>query len=187
MAYYTHKTMTRIRQTALGSLTLAFILAVPSLSSATDDAVTAQADMRTASGQDAGHVAFAQTPHGVLVRVTMQNISPGAHGFHLHETGSCANNFQAAGGHYNPHGKEHGLKNDAGPHAGDMPNIIAMSDSSAMAEFITDRVSLNTGEKATLMDQDGSAVIIHENADAHIPGETGGARLACGVITLTSD
>ena len=34
------------------------------------------------------------------------------HGIHVHEHGSTANQCEAAGGHFDPHGSDHGLPDD---------------------------------------------------------------------------
>ena len=62
---------------------------------------------------------------------------------------------------------------------GDIPNIWVAADGSAGYEAFT---TLTTG--ASLMDEDGSAIIIHENEDDHLTQPIGGAgaRVACGAL-----
>jgi len=112
----------------------------------------------------------------------LQGLPTGWRGFHLHETGGCGPDFSAAGGHFAPRGNAHGLLNPEGPHAGDLPNLGVAEDGSAQAEFFTDRVSLSPDVENTLMDADGSAVVIHANPDSHEADAVTGDRIACGVI-----
>ncbi len=142
---------------------------------------TATARMIGADGTDAGTVTLSQTANGVLVRADLRALTPGDHGFHIHETGSCDASFKAAGGHYNPHGKEHGFNNARGPHAGDMPNLHIGSDGTVKADVVTASVSLENGP-ATLFDTDGSAIMIHVKADTYGKDAGAGGRVACGVI-----
>ncbi|RBN36032.1 superoxide dismutase, partial [Priestia megaterium] len=60
----------------------------------------------------------------VQIKLTAQGLSPGRHGFHIHEIGKCeVPDFKTAGAHFNPFKREHGFKNTKGPHAGDLPNL----------------------------------------------------------------
>ena len=49
-----------------------------------------------------------------LYRITGElfNLSPGLHGFHVHELGDLSDNCAGAGGHYNPFGRNHGAPYD---------------------------------------------------------------------------
>ena len=144
----------------------------------------AAAQMINADGAVIGKATFEQTPHGVLMYVEVAGLPPGAHGIHLHAAGSCTPDFKAATGHINPDGVPHGLRNPEGPDHGDLPNLYADADGSAQAEFFTVLVSVAGGELPALLDEDGSAVIIHENPDDHLTQPIGGAggRIACGII-----
>ena len=144
----------------------------------------AAAEMINADGAAIGKATFEQTPHGVLMYVEVAGLPPGAHGIHLHAVGSCTPDFKAATGHINPDGVPHGLRNPEGPDHGDLPNLYAGADGSARAEFFTVLVSVAGGELPALLDEDGSAVIIHENPDDHLTQPIGGAggRIACGII-----
>ena len=107
------------------------------------------------------------------------------HGRLLHATGSCAPNSKAATGHINPGEVEQGLRNPAGPDNGDLPNLYAAADGTARAEFFTTRVPVSGGEMPALLDEDGSAVIIHESPDDHMTQPIGGAggRIGCGIVS----
>jgi Cu-Zn family superoxide dismutase len=110
----------------------------------------------------------------------------GTHGIHFHQVGKCeggATAFSTAGGHFNPLSKEHGLQNPSGPHAGDAPNIVIPPDGVSKVSFSTDRVSLTPGP-TSLLDADGSSIVIHASADDQMsqPSGNSGGRIACGVI-----
>jgi len=109
---------------------------------------------------------------------------PGDHGLHFHAVGSCvAPAFTSAGGHFNPLGKQHGLNNAAGPHAGDAPNLTIDAGGRGRATFTTDRVTLTAGA-TSLFDSDGSAIVIHSGPDDQMsqPSGNSGGRVACGVL-----
>jgi Cu-Zn family superoxide dismutase len=151
---------------------------------------TATAKMAGVDGADVGTVTFTQTPSGILhVVVEMTNLAPGSHGFHIHEAGACdaAGNFDSAGGHY-AGGKEHGVMNPKGAHAGDFPNVHVGENGVLKAEFFTERLSLGDGGENPLMDADGSAVVLHADPDDYQshPAGHAGSRIACGVIEQPS-
>ena len=88
---------------------------------------TATATMRGPGGADMGTVTLTQGPQGALVMADLSGLEPGAHGFHIHEVGTCSPDFSAAGDHFTLEGVEHGYMNSGGQHLGDMPNIYADS------------------------------------------------------------
>ena len=123
---------------------------------------------------------------GVHIDIATISLPEGTHGIHFHEVGKCeggATAFSTAGGHYNPMGMEHGLQNPKGPHAGDNPNIVIPAGGVGHVSFTTNRVSLTPGP-TTLLDSDGSALVIHANADDQMTNPSGnsGGRIACGVV-----
>lgn len=141
----------------------------------------ATATMMAPDGSPMGTVTLTQTPAGVLLNAQLSKLSPGGHGFHIHENGNCSPDFKAAGGHYNPAKKAHGITNPQGRHAGDMPNIIAAADGTANAEVLNPGVTLSAGD-ATVFDANGSAIIIHAKPDSHAADPGAGGRVACGII-----
>jgi Cu-Zn family superoxide dismutase len=110
----------------------------------------------------------------------------GWHGVHLHMIGDCSNaDFTSSGGHINPSGRSHGLLNPEGPDNADLPNIYVHEDGVLRAQVFTDRVSLNGEYDApALLDDNGSALVIHDNEDDHSTQPIGGAgaRHVCGVV-----
>jgi len=147
----------------------------------------ATAIMYDVNGTPIGTAEIWQESSG-LVNVEIASISlpPGTHGIHFHQVAKCeggATAFSTAGAHYNPTGREHGLQNPNGPHAGDAPNIVIPAGGVGRVAFSTNRVTLTPGT-LTLFDADGSAIVIHANADDQVsqPAGNSGARIACGVV-----
>jgi superoxide dismutase, Cu-Zn family len=144
----------------------------------------AKAVLRDAGGQRVGVVRLTQSPRGVRVRVEVQGLAAGFHGFHVHAGGECSPPFTSALGHFNPAGTGHPA------HAADMPVLLVNADGTGEARFVSDRYRV-----ANVV---GLAVIVHAGADnyANIPTRysaggpdattlaTGdaGARVACGLI-----
>ena len=165
-------------------ITAGFLVCVAAAHLSAAEPAKAAAEIINPAGEVIGKAAFEQTPSGVLIRVTVSGLTPGGHGIHLHSAGACSPDFSAAMGHINPEGKAHGLRHPDGPDNGDLPNLIAGPDGRADAEFFTVLVTVAGGAQPALLDEDGSAVIIHENPDDHITQPIGGAggRVACGVV-----
>ncbi len=172
-----------MKNTAVACAALAAIL-MSAFASAAD---RAGADILNTEGSVVGKATFEQTPSGVLLFVDVAGLPPGAHGIHLHGTGACTPDFKAAKGHVNPDAAQHGLRNPDGPDSGDLPNLYVAADGSAKAEFFTTRVSVAEGDMPALLDEDGSAVVIHDQPDDHLTQPIGGAggRIGCGIIKKT--
>jgi len=143
-------------------------------------AADAVADLRDPTGRDVGQVRLTETPHGTLLRLDARAMPPGAHAFHVHETGSCIPPFTSAGGHFNPDGAGHGIMDDDGMHVGDMPNIHVPASGRLVQEVLNTRLALDDG----LFDSDGAAIVIHAGPDDYEsnPAGAAGPRIACGVI-----
>lgn len=169
------------RKSMVAALAMALTGAVSTGPSFAQETERATARLMTAQGEPAGEVSFTQTPNGVLIEVLVTGATPGEHAIHLHETGSCEPDFSAAGDHFNPSGKEHGFFNENGPHAGDLPNIFVGVDGAATAHMTNDRVSLGSDGNG-LLDADGTAVIVHAQADTYAAEAGAGDRELCGVV-----
>ncbi|MCZ0704253.1 Cu-Zn family superoxide dismutase [Natronobacillus azotifigens] len=124
----------------------------------------------------------------VTIELSVEGLSPGYHGIHIHEYGACdPPDFETAGSHYNPEDKKHGLLHPEGAHMGDLPNILVDDDGSAEAELVVRGASLTDG-KYSLLEGDGTSIVIHEDPDDGLsqPAGDAGRRIACGKITLSN-
>jgi Cu-Zn family superoxide dismutase len=133
-----------------------------------------------ASGQSIGTVRAWQTAGGVSFHIAASGLAHGLHGIHVHSVGRCdPPDFASAGAHWNPAGKQHGLNNPAGPHAGDLPNVEVAANGVLAAT-----VTLAGANMASLLDADGAALVIHSGPDDYVtdPSGNSGARIACAVI-----
>lgn len=145
----------------------------------------AKAVLVNTQGQKVGEATFTDTLQGVKIILKVENLPPGLHAFHIHEKGVCtAPDFQGAGGHFNPFGKKHGLKNPQGAHAGDLPNLSVGADGRGSLDTVAAQVTLKEG-KNSLLQPGGTSLVIHANPDDDLtdPAGNAGPRLACGVIT----
>lgn len=178
--------MTRLARPALAALAIA-ALGSPVLADhhAGESAATVAA-MRLADGTDAGTIGFTQTEHGVVVSVAVKGLPAGKHGLHIHQTGACAPDFMAAGGHFNPAATEHGFHAPGGYHAGDLPNLDVAADGTATAELFVPEVTIHGPASEALpfvlQDADGAAIMIHAATDDYKTMASSGGRQACGVI-----
>lgn len=143
-------------------------------------------ELENRQGKSVGSITLSQYPRGVFIHAEFQNLPTGWHGFHIHQTGVCTPDFEAAGGHFAPNGTGHGLDDRTG-HAGDLPNVYVGADGTARYEAWTDAVSL-TGGETSLFDSDGSAFVVHERPDDYVtdPSGNSGSRIACGVLEKRS-
>lgn len=132
-----------------------------------------------------GTVTMEETASGViLIEITAEGVPEGEHGVHVHETGQCEGpTFESAGGHL-ARGLDHGVKAANGPHPGDLPNVHVASDGVLHVEYFTRGFTLGNEGDERLLDDDGSAFIIHSGADDYEsqPSGDAGDRIACAVL-----
>lgn len=175
--------MTKPTLTAIGlaasALTLASCASVPPAETET----LATATLSDPTGQPAGEARLLAIGDQVELSVSARGLTPGEHGFHLHTTGRCTlPDFTSAGGHLNPTGAGHGLLDNDGNHLGDLPNLVVRANGTASVQVPID------GTRAYVLDQifdaDGTAVVIHADADdgRTDPSGNAGARVRCGVL-----
>ncbi|WP_372733227.1 superoxide dismutase family protein [Novosphingobium sp.] len=143
----------------------------------------ATAALINTSGQSVGSVEITQNGTAMLFRANVSGQAAGEHGIHLHTTGKCeAPGFTSAGGHLNPTAHQHGSLNPAGPHVGDLPNIVVGTDGTGMIEGpLTGTAAVVL---ASVFDTDGTAIVLHAGPDDYKtdPSGNSGGRIACGVL-----
>ncbi|CAN7208486.1 superoxide dismutase[Cu-Zn] [Mycolicibacterium frederiksbergense] len=157
---------------------------------------TLTANLATADGTEVATATIEFTDGFATVTVettTAGELTPGFHGLHIHQVGSCEGDFTSAGGHFQAEG------HSGHPSSGDLSSLQVRSDGSAKLVTTTDAF---TAEE--LLAGTKTAIVIHEKADnfGNIPAEkyqqvngtpgpdqqtlsTGdaGGRVACGVIS----
>lgn len=179
----------------LAALMLAACAGVTAAQTPAPQVRKADARIVNAQGANIGFATFREGPSGVVILLEFnpKALTPGWHGAHLHQKGDCADfaaGFQASGAHvgHTAAGGRHGLLNPAGPEAGDLTNIfVADTDGPFAAELYADGVTLMAspvGGRMPLRGPQGSALIIHANADDHLSQPIGGAgaRVACAAL-----
>jgi Cu-Zn family superoxide dismutase len=144
----------------------------------------ATATLVDSAGARVGVATFSRVQGGARLGVSVSGLTPGPHGIHIHEQGVCTRpDFVSSGGHLNPDHRQHGLENPAGPHAGDLPNLMVEDDGSADTIFVVSPDLLGQGERSVFPAR-GAAVVVHAGRDDQRTDPSGGsgARVACGVI-----
>jgi Cu-Zn family superoxide dismutase len=162
-----------------GALLLPLLLAAcatPRRTGPTPPTRSAIAYLRDSSGTSLGTAeVIDRGADSIEVAIITHGLTPGAHGAHLHAVGRCDGPaFASAGGHLNLAGHQHGLLNPAGPHSGDMPNLVDGRLRKRLAVPF-----------AALFDEDGTAIVVHaaEDDQRTDPSGNSGARVLCGVLT----
>src|SRR5437762_7957574 len=99
----------------------------------------AMATIAPTTGQTAkGTVHFMDLKDGAVeIDIDLTGLTPGQHGFHVHEKGDCSDDAKAAGPHFNPTGEPHGGPSTPQHHAGDFGNITADANGNVKAKMAT--------------------------------------------------
>lgn len=164
-----------------GILVVASMMAVAVVSAQAESVTKAIAVLSPTKGSSvAGTVTFTKVDGGVKIVAEVTGLTPGQHGFHIHEFGDCsAPDATSAGGHFNPGHMLHGAPDAPVRHAGDFGNLEADASGNAHYERVDAMISLDGAESII-----GHGVIVHAKADDLKTQPTGnaGARVACGPI-----
>jgi Cu-Zn family superoxide dismutase len=129
----------------------------------------------------AGKGTLTEVPEGVKVALTLEGISAGAHGAHVHEKGDCsAPDGASAGGHFNPAAHPHALPTSDPRHLGDLGNITIGADGKGTLEIVATGANLKDGDASSFL---GRAIIVHEKQDdGGQPTGNAGGRIGCAEI-----
>ena len=148
--------------------------------------VTMNAISADGVGQSVGTLKIKDTKNGLFVQILVSGVTPGAHGFHVHEFGNCGNAAKdgtkgaglGAGGHYDPKAtKKHEGPHSKDGHLGDLPVLVADGNGNATLPVLA--------PKLTTAMLKGKAIVIHAGGDNYADQPAalggGGARVACGL------
>lgn len=149
--------------------------------------ISVQMKETTSPHTEIGIVKLHDTDNGLLVEASLKNLSPGEHGFHIHEYPNCNAGYdsngnlipaQKAGGHFDPEKTGKHLGPHSHGHKGDLLALHATSDGTVEVKFYRPNLTLNEIKNRSL--------IIHEGGDNYmdipLPLGGGGKRIACGII-----
>ena len=153
-------------------------------------------DYSTSSGVDIGDAVTLEISADdknfskeIKIGLQVKGLNPHTkHAVHIHETASCQP-CSSARGHFDPGPGSNSNPDGNHPyHSGDLVNLVVDDQGVGSMQTITTRVTLSRGP-LSLFDADGSAFIVHVEADSYCPGSAqvgcaGGARAACGIIKV---
>ncbi|WP_024590239.1 MULTISPECIES: superoxide dismutase family protein [unclassified Pseudoalteromonas] len=137
---------------------------------------------KSGQGQLLGTITLTENDHGVVFSPNLKGLTPGQHGFHVHQFASCEPKKKGdkvvPGGHFDPKASEHHDAPWANGHLGDLPALYVNESGQAKSPVLAPRLTLEKLKQ--------HAVMIHEGSDNYAdepkPLGGGGSRVACGVI-----
>ena len=126
-----------------------------------------------------GMITLTKTGNEVQVVGDITGLTPGKHGFHVHEKGDCsAPDAASAGAHFSVGQHKHGGPTTSERHEGDLGNIEADASGKAHIDW---KGKMNFSGADSVI---GKSLVVHEKEDdlKTDPSGNSGARQACGVI-----
>lgn len=132
----------------------------------------------TSGSEVKGIIRMRQEDGYVHITGKVINLTPGKHGFHIHEFGDLTKaDGTAAGGHYDPHGHDHGAPGEDS-HMGDLGNIEANEEGIANIDMKAEGVVLHLVL--------GRSLVVHADEDdlTSQPSGNAGPRIGVGVIGI---
>uniref|UniRef100_Q6T8C4 Superoxide dismutase [Cu-Zn] n=1 Tax=Brugia malayi TaxID=6279 RepID=Q6T8C4_BRUMA len=139
-----------------------------------------------------GIIRFKQEKEGSPTTISgeIKGLTPGLHGFHVHQYGDTTNGCISAGPHFNPYNKTHGGPTDEMRHVGDLGNIVAGADGTAHIDISDKHVQL-LGPNSIIgrsivvhADQDDLGKGVGDKKDESLKTGNAGARVACGIVAI---
>ena len=162
------------------------ILCLGGIVYAGDVVVTMHTTTGSGTGEAIGTITITSTPYGTLFTPALKGLSPGLHGFHVHEKPACGPAEKdgkmvpglAAGGHYDPAGTGRHEGPYGNGHLGDLPALYVDQQGVADHPVLAPRIKIS--------DLSGRSLMIHAGGDNYSDSPEklggGGARIACGVV-----
>ncbi|TWT87247.1 Superoxide dismutase [Cu-Zn] precursor [Pseudobythopirellula maris] len=136
--------------------------------------------LRATDGNEvSGNLSLQDTSRGLRITGVVAGLTPGEHGFHIHQYGDLSDPAgKSAGGHFNPSGEKHGGPHDDVRHAGDFGNIKANDKGEAIVDVLAPQMKLSYVL--------GRSIVVHGDADdlKSQPSGAAGPRVALAVIGL---
>jgi len=178
--------MNMLRVTVLNLGFAALVATLPALAGAGEISADMHLATKEGQGDKIGTAVFTDKGGGVDIMVDVHGLTPGLHGFHVHENPDCSPSTKdgqvipagAAGGHFDPHKTGKHLGPDHSGHLGDLPALAAGDDGKVKTTLHLDGVKVEDYKNRSLMIHAGG----DNYADQPAPLGGGGARFACGVL-----
>jgi superoxide dismutase, Cu-Zn family len=134
----------------------------------------------TKGSKVSGVVTFTVKGEAIEIAGEITGLTPGKHGFHVHQFGDLSSSDGlATGGHFNPDMEKHGGPEDKERHVGDLGNVVADENGKVTLKMTDPLIKLH-GMHSII----GHGLIVHAKADDFKTQPTGdaGGRVAQGVI-----